>query len=102
MVVPEIVVLDEQETPEGLRFTARLEAGASSRSVAIRLHWADYNLWSPDGADPPEHVARAAIRFACSRSPLSELPASFDAAMLRRRHADADREIPALVRRRAT
>jgi hypothetical protein len=99
MVDPQIVVLDEEETSVGLRFRARVEVGASSRMLEVRLHWADYNLWSPDGTDPPERVATAVLRFVCSRCPLAELPPSFDAASLRRRHSDADREVPALVRR---
>lgn len=100
MVDPQIVILGERESPSGLDFSARVEMPDAIRTVRLHLHWADYNLWSPDGSDSPERVAQAVLRFACSRARPNELPATFDAATLRRRHADADEAIAALVRRR--
>lgn len=99
MVVPEVTIIGERERPDGLAFEARVEGEAGARSIELRLHWADYNHWSPDGADPPERVALAALRFACSRTPAPELPASFDASTLRRLHPGADEAIMAMVRR---
>ena len=98
MVVPDVTIISERERPDGLTFQARLDAGGTARTVELRLHWADYNHWSPDGADPPERVALAALRFACSVISMDELPASFDASTLRRRHPDADARIMAGVR----
>lgn len=98
MVSTNVQILNERETPVGLSFRVALREGASTRSIEVRMHWADYNLWSPDGADPPERVATAAVRLLCSRVELAELPETFDAATLRRRFADADSAISALLR----
>ncbi|HMN95168.1 MAG TPA: hypothetical protein PKC43_02275 [Phycisphaerales bacterium] len=95
MVVVEI--RSESEVPGGLRFAAAAERDGRAISVEVRLSWADYNLWSPDGADAPERVARAALLFLLSRSE-GDPPASFDAAMLRRRFPEADAEIARLLR----
>ena len=98
----QVEILSERELPDGLAFRATVrEEGAArgaTRTIEVRLHWADYNLWSADGADPPERVAAAVLRFAAGRGAVAELPASFDAASLRRRHADADAAIARLVR----
>ena len=98
----QVEILSERELPNGLAFRASVgdegPARAAARLVEVRLHWADYNLWSVDGADPPERVAAAVVRFAASHGGVADLPDSFDAAALRRRHPDADSAIARLVR----
>lgn len=72
------------------------DAGALHR-FTLRLSWADYNLWSPDGSDSPERIAEAVLAFLISRKDIRQLPASFDASIARRWFADADEAIPALI-----
>lgn len=112
MVPIEVHVLDESERPGGLAFRVAVREpprdgarpdGNQERTVEVRVNWADYNLWSPDGADPPERVAHATVRYLCAELaraglPLSGLPATFDAATLRRRYPGADSAIAALLR----
>ncbi|MFO0873351.1 MAG: hypothetical protein U0575_05205 [Phycisphaerales bacterium] len=103
MVHVDVQILSERALPNGLAFQASVReterAPALARSIEVRLHWADYNLWSIDGADAPERVAAAVLRFAASRVALADLPESFDASTLRRRHADADETIAGHLRR---
>ena len=93
-----VEILEEQEAKDGWSFTAQVldSAGDLSR-LCIRLSWADYNLWSPDGADPPAEVARAALEFLADRVEAEDLPASFDASLTRRRFVDADQCIPGMI-----
>jgi len=95
-----ITIANEEETASGWLFAAQARNGAGGKwSYRIGLSWADYNLWSPDGADRPEEVARAALRFLLEREPAAEIADEFDLARIRRRYADADAVIPALVAR---
>ena len=91
----------EQEDDGGWTFRLRFAAGTSGPPVrrTVRLAWADYDLWSADGADPPHAVAAAVVEFLLSRLSPSDLPASVDASVARRRFPDADQEIPRLIRR---
>lgn len=94
-----IEILRETEQGAGWTFEARAtDPRGRAWPFAVRLAWADYNLWCPDGAIAPEAVARAALAFALSREPAAEIESTFDVARLRRRHPDADREIPSLIR----
>ncbi len=90
----EVEVVSEQECEGGWSFELRL--GGVTRT--LRLSWADYNLWSNDGADPPHAVATAVAVFLASRITPSDLPATLDASTARRRYPDADGEIPNLIR----
>ncbi len=69
------------------------------RHLTLRLSWADYNHWSPDGADRPGAVAEAVLAFLLERLDPRDLPVRLDASWARRRFPDADREIPKLIRR---
>lgn len=96
-----VEILSECEVRNGWSFEARWRkdaAGATTRQT-VQLSWADYNHWSVDGADPPQRVAEAVIRFLLSRLDPDVLPKRFDAATARRRFSDADQEIPKLIRR---
>jgi hypothetical protein len=94
-----VQVVNETEDRSGWSFQVRIAGDAPAKPLlrTLRLSWADYGLWSADGADPPHAVAVAVIRFLLSRAALSELPASFDASTVRRRFADADDAIPELI-----
>ena len=93
----------ESETEDHDGWTFRLLIAAESAEPpsrrTLRLAWADYDLWSADGADPPHAVAAAVVEFLLSRLGLADLPAKVDASVARRRFPDADTEIPGLIRR---
>ena len=93
----------ESETEDHDGWTFRLRIAAENAEPpsrhTLRLAWADYDLWSADGADPPHAVATAVVEFLLSRLGLADLPAKVDASVARRRFPDADTEIPGLIRR---
>jgi hypothetical protein len=91
----QVEVVGEEEMRGG--WTFRLRVGG--RRHVLRLSWADYNLWSADGADPPHAVAAAVARFILSRIGASDLPPAIDASSARRRYPGADDEIPTLIRK---
>jgi hypothetical protein len=99
--VPDVQIESEQEDRGGWTYRIRVAAEdpAPAARCTLRLAWADYDLWSADGADPPSAVAAAAIEFLLSRVALSDLPPRLDASTARRRFPDADTEIPKLIRR---
>ncbi len=84
----------EEEAGPGWRFRLRI-GGDTTRT--LNLAWADYNLWSADGADPPHAVALAVARFLLERLPVDELPTHLDAAWARRKYPEADEQIPGLI-----
>ncbi len=90
-----IEVVSEKEEPGGWSFQVRIEEDDKTRT--LRLSWADYNLWSDDGSDPPHAVARAVVVFLLSRITATDLPATIDASTARRRFPGADDEIPKLI-----
>ena len=93
--MPEVEVVSEQEGEAGWSFQIRLGGDAM---LALRLSWADYDLWSNEGGDPPHAVAKAVALFMLSKITPADLPATFDASTARRRFPDADSEIPKLIR----
>ena len=101
MVMASVEIRSEREMPNGWLFEAESVVDSSSERHRheLQLSWADYNHWSVDGADPPQRVAEAVVRFLLSRLDPDVLPKRFDAATARRRFSDADQEIPKLIRR---
>ena len=91
-------IISERQVDRGWLFEAE-SGGDECRRHALELSWADYNHWSRDGADPPQRVAEAVLRFMLMRLEPDAVPARFDASIARRRFDDADTEIPKLIRR---
>ncbi len=92
----DVEVVSEQEYDGGWSFELRL---GDDCTRTVRLSWADYDLWSNDGGDPPHAVATAVVRFLLSRITASDLPATLDASTARRRFPNADEQIPKLIKR---
>ena len=94
----EIEIVSEKEESGGWSFQVRIGEGANDDVTrTLRLSWADYNLWSDDGSDPPHAIARAVALFLLSRMTAADLPATIDASTARRRFPGADDEIPKLI-----
>ncbi len=97
--MPDVEVVSEQECEGGWYFELRFgDVDAAGVTRTLRLSWADYDLWSNDGSDPPHAVATAVAVFLVSRITASDLPATLDASIARRRYHDADEQIPKLIR----
>ena len=92
-------LVEEREDATGCSWTLqRLDAEGRLERSRMRLGWADYGVWSPDGGVTPVRVAEAVIAFALDRPEFDPLPDPFDAAMARRRVPDADARIGRLIR----
>ncbi len=96
--MPNVEVVSERAFEGGWSFEVRFGDGAGVIRT-LRLAWADYDLWSNDGTDPPHAVAAAVAMFLLSRITAADLPATVDASTARRRFHDADKVIPTLIRR---
>jgi len=99
-VVIQIEILSEHEIPTGWVFDAHfLTESGDLQPIALRLSWADYNLWSPDGADEPYKVAEAVLSYLAAMTPLVEIRPKLEASQLRRMFDDADDALPNYIRR---
>jgi hypothetical protein len=63
----------------------------------LRLSWADYNVFCPDGTRKPADVGRAVLRFFAQHREAFPLRERLDAAMARMRFPNADRAIIAML-----
>src|SRR5688572_13158349 len=79
--VAQIEILSERECRNGWEFDAQvLDDSGELRRCRIALSWADYNLWSPDGADEPVKVTEAVLTFMLARAGAAGVPQKFDAS----------------------
>lgn len=92
-VLPIVEVVSETEGKTGWDFALQFvsDEGALVK-LTLSLSWQDYDLYCPDGAAPPEAVARAVGAVAWALWP-EGLPARLDAAALRRRDRAADERV---------
>lgn len=96
----QVEIISERERGRGWEFDVQvLDDGGALRKHLLTLSWADYNLWSVDGADEPSKVAEAVMSFMAQRFGVGQVPSKLDASIARKGFADADREIPKLIRR---
>lgn len=65
----------------------------------VRLSWADYDLFAPDGTTPPANVAEAVVAFMLEQAIFTPLPPLIDAAIPRRCVSGADEQIAARINR---
>ena len=94
-------IVKEREEPAGWSFDVQeIREDGSLAGIRLTLSWADYDLFCPDGAVPPEAVARAVLDVAQGLWP-EGVPPRFDASFPRKRAADADRRICERVDMRA-
>ncbi|MEE2973378.1 MAG: hypothetical protein VX672_09645 [Planctomycetota bacterium] len=92
-------LIDETEDPTGTSWTIqRIDPEGRLRRSVVRLAWAAYDVWTPDGTLPPSRVAEAVVAFALGRPEFDPLPDPLDAARARRVIPDADRMIGDLLR----
>ena len=72
----------------------------SGRTHEMAMSWADYDLWSPEGAHPPSEVARAAAEVLLEALHDAGMPppARSDVSRARRHRPNADALIRARLR----
>ncbi|MBL9119163.1 MAG: hypothetical protein JNL80_04525 [Phycisphaerae bacterium] len=89
-----VEILGEREIPQAWEYDAQVLTGSGSleRSVLV-LSWADYQLWSPDGAIPPSRVAEAVLLFLARHREAFAGLERIDAAIARRKVRGADAAI---------
>lgn len=92
--MPSVVeIVAETEAASGWEFKVQLIAPSGALILLqLTLSWQDYDLYCPDGAVPPQAVAKAVAAVAHELW-IEGLPARLDAAALRRRDHDADRRV---------
>jgi hypothetical protein len=92
-------LLAERELTGMWEYDAQLCASDGTlRRIVLRLSWADYNLWSPDGTVPPGTVAEAVLHFIAQHEAAFAGMERIDASAARRRVPGADTTIDALIR----
>ncbi|MDZ4831630.1 MAG: hypothetical protein SGJ09_15700 [Phycisphaerae bacterium] len=98
-IPPIAELLAERELISGWEYDAQLVFGDGSlKRIALRLSWADYHHWSPDGGAAPSHVANAVLRFITAHVEQFAGMELIDASTARRRVEGADHEIRAMLR----
>ena len=91
-------IIREQEAAGGWMFDAHIvDASGGLHPRVMTLSWADYNLWSRDGGDPPVVVAEAVLGFLLQTAGLASLKPRFDASLARRISPEADETIPSRI-----
>ena len=94
-------ILAEREGPRGWIFEVQqIRDDGALAKVELTLSWQDYDLFCPDGAVPPEGVARAVAEVARELWPAG-IPPRLDASTLRRKSPDADVRVIGCVDLRA-
>ena len=92
-------LIDEREDATGTHWVVQaIDEDGGLRKTTVRLAWADYDFWCPDGGMTPARIAEAVVAFAMGRPEFDPLPDMFDAASARRRVDGADRMIAELLR----
>ena len=92
-------LIDEREDGTGTHWTVQvIDVEGGLRRSGVRLAWADYDVWCPDGSLPPARIAEAVVAIALTRPEFDPLPDVLDAAAARRRVEGADRMIAELLR----
>jgi len=94
---PTIRLGAEREAEQSWIWHAAIDAAEGSSLHELRLSWADYNIYSPDGTRTPAEVGRAVLLFFARHRAEFPLRERLDAAMARMRFPFADREICATL-----
>jgi hypothetical protein len=87
----------EREGEQSWIWHASIDAIEGSTLHELRLSWADYNIFSPDGTRTPAEVGRAVLTFFARHRSDFPLRERLDAAMARMRFPTADAEIAAML-----
>ena len=91
--LPTIRLGAEREAEQAWIWHASIDGADGSSLHELRLSWADYNIYSPDGTRTPADVGRAVLLFFAHHHKDFPLRERLDAAMARMRFPFADREI---------
>ena len=94
---PAIRLGAERDADQAWIWHASIEAAEGTTLHELRLSWADYNVFCPDGTRKPADVGRAVLRFFAQHREAFPLRERLDAAMARMRFPNADRAIIAML-----
>ncbi len=83
----------EREAEQSWIWHVSIEVDNETTLHELRLSWADYNIYSPDGTRTPAEVGRAVLQFFAVHREEFLLRERLDAAMARMRFPFADRDI---------
>lgn len=75
-----------------------LQSGEVITTSRLRLAWADYDMWVPDGTVEPACVADALFRYLHQHPEFEQLPDVVDSSHPRRLDKGADDAIAGLIR----
>lgn len=89
---------EEESSGYWLYGVQTLDQGMVAGRHQIRLAWADYDLWVPDGSIEPARVADALVRYLLASEYFQPIPAKVDSSHPRRMDQNADKAIMALIR----
>ena len=94
---PSIRLGAEREAEQSWIWHASIDSEDGSTLHELRLSWADYNIFSPDGTRTPAEVGRAVLLFFARHRRDFPLRERLDAAMARMRFPFADRDISEIL-----
>lgn len=84
----------EQESGRGWEYRAKVSrTPGETTEHTVKLAWVDHEHWS-GGRVAPSKVVESLLEFLVEREERRAIPASFDAATVRRWFPDVDRELP--------
>jgi hypothetical protein len=95
--LPAVLLGAEREADQSWIWHASIDAPEGSTLHELRLSWADYNVFCPDGARTPAEVGRAVLAFFARHRAEFPLRERLDAAMARMRFPFADRDIAEIL-----
>lgn len=88
---PQVVVRAEEEVDGGWLYELEVTCNAQTTHHTVMLGWRDHDYWS-GGAVAPSRVVTSLIEYALARAGM-QLPATFDAARVRRLAPLVDQEL---------
>ena len=85
--------MTEEERSRGWEYRVAVERESGARTEhTVRLSWADHEHWS-GGRAAPSRVVQVLMDLLVERERESKIPESFDAATMRRKWPQIDREM---------
>jgi hypothetical protein len=92
--VAKVDIQTEEESGRGWEYHAKVERDQGQTTEhTVKLAWVDHEHWS-GGRVAPSKVVESLLEFLLEREGKHLIPASFDAATVRRWYPEVDKELP--------